>query len=71
MDWTGRAVRKDKRGAIEKAYPPILDRLGIEEESWIDSVRHFQKYFFDVAGTFFDSTVQEVRASLFARATRN
>jgi len=51
VDWTGRAVRKGKRGAIEKDSPPILDRLGIEEECWIDSVRHFQKYFFDAAGT--------------------
>ena len=51
LDWTGRALKKGKRGAIEKGAPPILERLGIEEESWIDSVLHFQKYFFDAAGT--------------------
>ena len=59
-DWTGRAVRKGKRGAIEKGYPSILDRLGIEEESWIDSVRHFQRYFFDAAGTV--SSLEEYQA---------
>ena len=60
VDWTGRAVRKGKRGAIEKGYPPILDRLGIEEESWVDSVRHFQRYFFDAAGTV--SSLEEYHA---------
>ena len=60
VDWTGRAVRKGKRGAIEEGCPPILDRLGIEEESWIDSVRHFQKYFFDAAGTV--SSLEEYQA---------
>jgi len=51
VDWTGRAVRKDKRGAIDAGLPSILSRLGIEEESRIDSVCHFQKYFFDAAGS--------------------
>ena len=46
-----RAVRKGKRGAIEKGCPAILDRLGVEEKSWINSVRNFQRYFFDAAGT--------------------
>jgi len=51
VDWTGRVVRRDKRGEIGSGLPSILNRLGIEEESWIDSVRHFQKYFFDAAGS--------------------
>jgi REP element-mobilizing transposase RayT len=51
VDWTGRALREDKRGAIDSKLPPILQRLGIQSENWIDSVSHFQKYFFDAAGT--------------------
>ena len=51
VDWTGRVVRKDKRGEIASTLPRILGRLGIEEDSWIDSVCHFQKYFFDAAGS--------------------
>ena len=51
VDWTGRIVREGKRGAIEESLPPILKRLGIEAERWVDSVSHFQRYFFDVAGT--------------------
>jgi REP element-mobilizing transposase RayT len=34
VDWSGRLIRKDKRGAIDATLPPILKRLGIESESW-------------------------------------
>lgn len=30
VDWTGRAIREDKRGAIPESIPPILDRLRID-----------------------------------------
>jgi REP element-mobilizing transposase RayT len=34
VDWSGRLIRKDKRGAIDATLPPILNRLGIESDSW-------------------------------------
>ena len=34
VDWSGRLIRRDKRGSIEAALPPILSRLGIEADSW-------------------------------------
>ena len=34
VDWSGRLIREDKRGAIEPTLPPILKRLGIEIGSW-------------------------------------
>jgi REP element-mobilizing transposase RayT len=34
VDWTGRAVRHDKKGAIPGPLPPILARLGIAPEEW-------------------------------------
>jgi REP element-mobilizing transposase RayT len=34
LDWTGRAVRPGKRGAIESRVPPILIRLRIEPQAW-------------------------------------
>jgi REP element-mobilizing transposase RayT len=34
VDWSGRLIRKDKRGCIDAALPPILSRLGIESDSW-------------------------------------
>jgi REP element-mobilizing transposase RayT len=39
IDWTGRAIRNDKRGAIDNALPPILKRLNIDQEAWIESMR--------------------------------
>ncbi|MBV1916149.1 MAG: hypothetical protein KUG72_12235 [Pseudomonadales bacterium] len=51
VDWTGRAIREDKRGVIDDRLPSILTRMGIESENWIESVTRFQKHFFDVAGT--------------------
>ena len=42
-----------KRGAINNQLSPILLRLGIKLEHWIDSVSHLQKYFFDAAGKLF------------------
>ena len=59
VDWTGRTLRKDKRGAIDGQLPPILQRLGIQSENWIDSVSHFHKYFFDAVGTI--SSLEQFR----------
>jgi len=35
VDWTGRAVREDKRGAIAADSPPILTRLGIDPNAFV------------------------------------
>jgi hypothetical protein len=34
VDWTGRAIRCDKRGSIDSSLPPILCRLSINTEAW-------------------------------------
>ncbi len=49
-DWTGRAIREDKRGCLPKNVPPILTRLGLEAENWIETVRHFHRHFYDFVG---------------------
>ena len=51
VDWTGRQIRPNKRGAIDESLPPILKRLGLEAESWLESVTKFQQYFFHAAGS--------------------
>jgi hypothetical protein len=33
VNWTGRAIREDKRDFIPADVPPILTRLGVEAES--------------------------------------
>ncbi len=45
VDWTGRFIREDKRGAIANHLPPILERLNIEPEQWLNSCTHFEKQF--------------------------
>jgi REP element-mobilizing transposase RayT len=39
IDWTGRAIRVDKRGAIDSKLPPILERLNIDKEAWTETMR--------------------------------
>ncbi len=50
LDWTGRQLRPDKRGAIPGDLPPILERLGIRGESWLDLMENFATWFRVAAG---------------------
>lgn len=34
VDWTGRAIRDDKRGHIDSRLPPIIQRLNIDPDAW-------------------------------------
>ena len=34
VDWSGRAIRPDKRGSIDVRLPAILQRLNIDPEAW-------------------------------------
>ena len=50
IDLTGRAIREDKRGYIEKHQPEILMRLGIEPNNWLTMTQEFEKNFKDLVG---------------------
>ena len=50
VDWTGRAVRDDKRGSIPIELEPILDRLGFDESSWLDGIKLFGRPMFQMIG---------------------
>ncbi len=50
VDWTGRALRADKHGAIPAGAAPVLQRLGVEAETWIETVRHFRGKFHHYVG---------------------
>ncbi|MCK0153119.1 transposase [Alcanivorax sp. S6407] len=43
VDSTGRAVRDDKRGAISEQAAGVLDRLGIDERTWLAHMRPKQR----------------------------
>ena len=51
VDWTGRILRKDKRGAIDEALPPILERLDIEPKQWLSLTTHFESRFKTFVGS--------------------
>jgi hypothetical protein len=50
LDWTGRELRAESRGAIPGRLWPILDRLGLNGECWLETVRHFGRWFKRAAG---------------------
>ncbi|WP_067864486.1 transposase [Neptuniibacter marinus] len=42
VDMTGRILRDDKRGVISAHLPPILERLEINPEEWLNSASQFE-----------------------------
>jgi len=50
LDWTGRALRDDKKGAIPEKAPLILDRLGLSSEQWVQYVPKLETSFSHAIG---------------------
>ncbi len=50
LDWTGRQARKDKRGCISPDLAPILERLHVASDHWVETVLHFGRWFRRAAG---------------------
>ncbi len=46
VDWSGRIIRKDKRGAIDNHIPPILERLNLQHKEFIKLLKRKD----DIAG---------------------
>lgn len=44
IDWTGRAVRNDKRGSISSTLPPILTRLKVDTNEWFLKATSFERW---------------------------
>ncbi|MGI9447907.1 MAG: hypothetical protein ACR2NI_09680 [Pirellulales bacterium] len=51
LDWTGREIRRGKRGAIPDHLAPILERLGLDKNGWCDLIVKFGRYFKRAVGT--------------------
>jgi len=45
LDWSGRQVRSSKRGAIPSELAPILERLQVSGNCWVDLVSGFGRWF--------------------------
>lgn len=50
VDWTGRIIREDKRGAIPEQLPDILQRLDLDARHWLYLSRHFESPFKHLVG---------------------
>ena len=50
LDWTGRQLKRKKRGTIPTHLAPILERLGLDPSCWCDLVKKFGKLFKRAAG---------------------
>lgn len=51
VELTGQILRDNKPGAISSNLPPILQRLGIEAESWLKLTNSFETSFKDLVGS--------------------
>jgi REP element-mobilizing transposase RayT len=51
VDWSGRIIREDKKGALDNDLPPILQRLNIEANHFIYLTKHFEQPFTHLVGT--------------------
>lgn len=45
VDWTGRMIRKDKRGAINQDIPAVLGRLALDKDAWLILTTQFEQQF--------------------------
>ena len=61
IDWTGRAIRDDKRGHIDQAMPPILHRLNIDVGEWLKQHHQLESYYPFSWGTGSSSTLSARR----------
>jgi hypothetical protein len=50
VDWTGRAIRDDKRGSIPAELSPILERLQLNPDVWLRSIKSYNKDYFTAVG---------------------
>jgi len=57
VDWTGRQLRDGKRGVIAAAQPPILARLGIPINCWLQNCQQLETIFHQVIGPI--STIKQ------------
>ena len=46
VDFTGRCLKPNKRGRIPKHIAPILERVNIDQSTWLDNVGNFEKNYY-------------------------
>ena len=68
LDWTARQKAPGKRGSTPQEYPPVLKRLGLCRENWLELVWSFEDAFIHIAGRC--DRVDSMRSHLTRRRFR-
>ncbi len=50
LDWTGRRLRGPGQGSIPTTLAPILERLGLKVDGWVETMRRFGQWFKTAVG---------------------
>lgn len=53
VDWSGRILRDDKRGAIPEQLPPIMNRLKMDPKHWLYLTQHYESLFKGFVGSVY------------------
>jgi REP element-mobilizing transposase RayT len=51
VDWTGRQIRRNKKGRIPDFLPPILDRLDSDRNRWVAEMKNFGNWYCRAVGS--------------------
>ena len=51
VDWTGRVIRDDKRGALREQTPSLVSVLGLDSETWLELASSFGKNYHGAVGS--------------------
>jgi len=51
IDLTGRVIREDKRGSLDMTLAPILQRINLTSEQWLEVSTGFEKHFKTAVGS--------------------
>jgi len=51
VDWSGRIIREDKRGAIANQRPRLLSTLGLDDDTWLSLASSFGKDYHGAVGS--------------------
>jgi putative transposase len=50
LDWTGRELRAEKRGHISPHLRPVLQRLDLDVEAWVENIERYGSLFHRLTG---------------------
>lgn len=51
VEWSGRCIREDKRGAIPAHIKPLFERFMVNEQDWLEIMQEFNRHFIHAAGS--------------------